>query len=187
MDIKQAIYTRRSIRAYQNKPVDKALIEQCIDAAVQAPTAMNSQPWAFAVITDAAILKDISDRTKAHLLSMMDKMPAFEGYREMLENPEFNVFYGAPAMVIVCSRPEASPAPQLDCALAAENFMLTARELGLGTCWIGFAGMYLSSPEAKRQFGIPESYAVQAPIIIGYPEGEFFSMEKNAPEMIFWK
>lgn len=187
MDIKEAIYTRRSVRGYQSKPVEKAAIEQLIDAAIQAPTAMNTQPWAFAVIQDAATLKDISDRTKAHLLSKMDEMPVFETYREILESPDFNVFYGAPALVIICARPKVSPIAGTDCALAAENMMLAARSLGLGTCWIGFAAMYLSSPEAKRQFGIPEDYSVEAPIIVGYLEGEFASMEKNPPEMIYWR
>jgi len=187
MEIREAIYTRRSIRAYQNKPVDRALIEQCIEAAVQAPTAMNAQPWSFAVIQDAAVLKDLSDRTKAHLLAVMDKMPALEGYRETIENPDFSVFYNAPALIIICARPDAGPAPTTDCATAAQNLMLTARSLGLGSCWIGFAGMYLSSAEAKRQFGIPEDYRVEAPIIIGYPDGEFSTMEKNPPQMIYWK
>lgn len=187
MDIRQAIYTRRSVRAYQAKPVDKALIEQLIEAAVQAPTGMNAQPWAFAVIQDAATLKDISDRTKAHLLSLMDKMPAFERYREALENPEFNVFYGAPALVIVCAKPDIGPTPQIDCALAAENLMLTARSLGLGTCWIGFSAIYLTTAEAKRQFGIPEDYLVEAPIIVGHPEGEFAPAERNPPDMIYWR
>lgn len=187
MDVKEVIYTRRSVRGYQSKPIEKATIEHLIDAAIQAPTAMNSQPWAFAVIQDAAVMKDISDRTKAHLLSKMDQMPALQGYRETLENPDFHVFYGAPAIIIICARPNVSPAPHVDCALAAQNMMLTARDLGLGTCWIGFAAMYLSTADAKRQFGIPEDYLVEAPIIVGYPEGEFGPMERNPPELIYWR
>lgn len=187
MDIKEAIYTRRSVRAYQSKPIEKALIEQCIDAAIQAPSAMNAQPWSFAVIQDAAVMKDISDRTKAHLLSQIDRMPAFEKYREALESPDFNVFYGASALIIICARPEMGPTPTIDCATAAQNLMLTARSLGLGSCWIGFAGMYLSTAEAKKQFGIPENYRVEAPVILGYPGGEFSTMERNPVEMIYWK
>lgn len=187
MDIKEAIYTRRSMRAYQNKPVDRALIEQCIDAAVQAPSAMNGQPWAFAVIEEPAMMNEISDRTKVHLLSLMDKMPAFERYREALSSPEFNVFYGAPALVIVLSKRDTSPIATVDCALAAQNLMLTARSLGLGTCWIGFAGIYLSSPEGRQHLGIGAEYDVQAPIIIGYPEAEFSRMERNPTEVLFWK
>ncbi len=187
MDIKEAIYTRRSIRAYQDKPVEKALIEQCIDAAVQAPTAMNGQPWAFAVIQDKTMLKELSDETKAFLLGMMDKMPAMERYRENLENPDYSVFYNAPALVIICSKPDSGPAPVIDSALAAENLMLMARSLGLGSCWIGFSGMYLGTDDARRKYGIPEGYGVQAPIVLGYPDSEFSRMDRNPTEIIYWK
>ena len=187
MDIKEAIYTRRSIRAYQSKPVEKSAIEQCIDAAIQAPNAMAEQPWSFAVIQDAAAMKELSDRTKAYLMSIMDKMPAFERYRDWLSNPDFDIFYGAPALVIVCARPKTSPAPATDCAVAAQNLMLMARSLGIGSCWIGFAGIYLSTAEGKKSLGIPEDYRVEAPIILGYPQGEFSTMDRNPVDIVFWK
>lgn len=187
MDIKEAIYTRRSMRRYHVKPVEKSLIEQCIDAAVQAPSAMNNQPWAFAVVEDAALMKEISDRAKAYLLGMMDKMPAFEKYREALSNPDFNIFYGAPALVIICSKRGNGPIAAVDCALAAQNLMLTARSFGLGTCWIGFAGLYLAGTEGRQMLSIGEDYEVQSPIILGYPEAEFSRMDRNPTEVLFWK
>lgn len=64
MDIKEAIYTRRSIRSYDNKPVDPGLARQMIEAAVQAPCGMGIEPWIFAVIQDREILTDLSGRCK---------------------------------------------------------------------------------------------------------------------------
>lgn len=176
-----------ALRAYQDKPVDRGLIEQLIDAAVQAPSGMNTQPWAFAVIQDRETLKDLSDRTKAFLLASQDKFPWVAGYREPLSNPDFHIFYNAPALVIVCAKPGSGELGRVDCTLAAENLMLMGRELGLGTCWIGFAGIYLCDPEASKRFGIPEGYEAIAPIIVGYPVEGFARMEKNAPEIVLWK
>ena len=87
MDIKEAIFTRRSIRAYENRPVDPGLVRQMIEAAVQAPCGMGIEPWKFAVIQDREILTDLSARTKTHMLGMIDQIPPLAQYRETLRIP----------------------------------------------------------------------------------------------------
>lgn len=116
---------------------------------------------------------------------MREQLPWLAGYLPMLENPDYSLFYGAPALVIIYARPEG-PVPQGDCCLAAENFMLAAWDMGLGTCWIGFAGLYFNLAETKKALGVPEDYAAVAQLIVGHPQGEIPAAEKNAPQMLFW-
>lgn len=187
MDFRDVLYTRRSVRQYEDKPLDEGVIDQLLDAAVQAPTAMNTQPWAFGVIQDAGLLKKISDHAKAGLLSIMQVKPEFERYREHMEDPEFNIFYNASALIVVMAKPGVSPDPKADCTMAAYNIMLAARNLGLGSCWIGFAYMYLSTPQGKQELGIPADYEIIAPVIVGHPAVELTTMEKNPPEVLFRK
>jgi nitroreductase len=187
MSALETIYARASCRQYNDTTVDKETIEKLIDAAVHAPTAMNTQPWVFGVIQDSDLLKKYSDITKKGLLDNLDKIPAFERYRDTLSDPNYHVFYNAPALVVIYAKPGVSPAAMIDCSMAAENLMLAAREMGLGTCWIGFATILFNSKEVKQELEVPEDYDAIAPLIIGYPQGDITVTEKNKAEILFWK
>jgi nitroreductase len=73
----------------------------------------------------------------------------------------------------------------IDYSLAAENLILAARAIGLGTCWIGFAQSYLATPEGKAQINLPPAYLPVAPIIVGYP-GSFPVPVPRKPAEIRW-
>ncbi len=70
-----------------------------------------------------------------------------------------------------------------DCALAAENLMLSAHGLGLGTCWIGFSQGYLNTPEGKQALGIPATWVPVAPIIVGHPKTVPAPVARREPEI----
>ncbi len=184
MNVEEAIASRYSVRRFLPRPLERATLDAVLVAATQAPSAMNAQPWAFGIVEGVAALQALSDRAKAYLLERLDQYPMLTRYRRILANPEHTVFYDAPALVIIYSRPRG-PQPEMDCCLAAMNFMLAAWERGLGTCWIGLAGMLLNDPAVKEEMGVPQDHVAVAPLVIGYPDGETPRVAKEPPVILF--
>ena len=185
MELMSALYTRRTVRKYLPTPIERGVIDGLIAAATQAPTGMNAQPWAFGVIAGVEALRALSDKTKAFMLGSLDTLPGLERYQQMFEDPAVNLCYGAPVMIVILGKPSGLTT-DYDCAMAAQNLMLAAWDQGLGSCWNGFAGMYMSQPQVKAELGIPADYSVIAPIIVGYADGDIPAVVKNPPEMVFW-
>ncbi len=168
MDLMEAIYHRRAVRSFTAAPVDPAVLSGLIDAAVQAPSAINLQPWRFAVARQRETLHKIATAAKAHLLSCMQPGSPFLRFREMLEDPAYDMFYGAPALIVISATSTEQQAAE-DCALAGQNLMLAAYSRGLGTCCIGFSRPWLSQPEGRRLLRIPAECGPVIPIIVGEP------------------
>lgn len=183
METMQAIGERRAVREYQAKPVDEATIRRLIDAAILAPSAINAQPWTFTVVRNESLLNRLSHDAKSHLLSASPGAQPRE-MEQRLHNDDFHIFYHAPALVVV-SAVNNDPWTVEDCAMAAENLMLAARDLGLGSCWIGLARSYLQTPAAKAALGIPASWIPVAPLIVGYP-AENPPATSRKPAEIIW-
>lgn len=99
MELKQAIYTRRSVRDYTDEPVKRQLINDLLEMASQAPSAMNNQPWAFVVIQDKALLRAYSDRAKVVCQAAMTSDSKLIELQEMLADAAFNVFYNSGTLI----------------------------------------------------------------------------------------
>ncbi len=168
MNIDQAIYGRRSTRDYTTQAIDEALIGRLIDAAVQAPSAVNQQPWTFMVLRDQALLDRVSREAKAYMLKAQSAELEDGHFLSLLNDEDFQIFYHAPALILISGNAPGQWMVE-DCALAAENLMLTAYAEGLGSCWIGFAQGFLNTPEGKNVLGLPLEWTPVAPIIVGYP------------------
>lgn len=184
MDLRQAIYGRRATRAFSDTPVDRKHIDALIDAAIQAPTAMNAQPWAFCVVRDAALLDHISREAKAHLLRSTEIGLAGDHFAALLADENFHIFYHAPALIAICTT-ESGDWSATDCTLAAQNMMLMAYSQGLGSCWIGFAQGWLGTKEGRAALDLPASWNVVAPIIIGYPKDSPQAPVRRSP-LVHW-
>jgi len=169
MELHQAIYTRRATREFTSEPVDRASLLRLIDAAIQAPSAVNEQTWSFTVVQDKAVLVRISNESKVHVLRAPPKDIPSRHLQELLRDRAFDIFYGAPALIVISSVLQNQWAIE-NCALAAENLMLAACAEGLGTCWIGFAQMWLATPAGKEALHVPATHLPVAPIIVGHPK-----------------
>jgi nitroreductase len=140
--------TRRSVRAYKPDPVPEALVRELLEAARWAPSAINSQPWEFIVVTDAEVRAAVCD--SARMLGV--RWPHIAQ---------------APVLVVICA-PRITPFSRDDCIFAGANLMLAATDRGLGTCWIGG----FSEATIRRLLGIPEGFVVAGMCTVGYPAGE---------------
>ena len=163
------IKTRRSVRNYADRPVSDEVIESIIDAGIHAPTGLGLQPWRFVVIRDKDIMKQMSTHCKPKLLKQLEgvNIDAAAQFKKMLRSEEFDIFYNAPVLIIVLGNKNA-PTADFDCAMCAQNMMLAAHSMGLGSCWIGTACLVQDNPEMLQKLKIPEDYKVVAPIIFGY-------------------
>ena len=164
MELLEAIHTRRSIRKYLDKPVSPEMIETIIKAAMAAPSAGNQQPWHFIVITDRARL---------------DAIPSFHPYSKMVLQ--------APPAILLCGDPDGKKWPTFwdqDLGAATQNVLLAARDLGLGTVWVGIYPEKDRMEGFRKLLGIPENIIPFSLVPVGWPDGKFEAVNRYRPELI---
>ena len=185
MTIFETILARRSVRSYKARKVDRTAISILLEAAVHAPTAIHQEPWAFVVIQDKALLRSLSDQAKPLFVAeAQEKGLEHAGHSfDIFSYPDFNVFYDASTLILICGKTSA-PSYAADCWLAAENLMLAACAMGLGTCVIGCALQALNTPETKIKLNIPEKFCVVAPIVVGFPDDEITQVLRKNPVIL---
>lgn len=186
MELVEALKTRRSVRKYKSDQVPDETIRELIELATWAPSGMNRQPWVFAVVQDRELMRRISGRAKARVLDRMKEMPVLGRYGGMMADPDFNIFYDAPTLVLIYGDPAALTF-RYDCSMAALNLMLAAWDRGIGSCWIGFAQFAGNAPEIKEELNVPPEYELVAPVILGYPEAVPAKTSRKEPRIVSWK
>jgi len=184
--VAQAIFHRRSVRHFSSQEVDRETVRQLLWAAVQAPSAMNRQPWAFAVFHGRKRLSTYSERAKRYLIATYPTSFELHPRSQLYEDPNYDVFHGAGTLIVIYAD-HGLLHPNEDCCLAAANLMLAAHGVGLGTCPIGFVRGWLDLFETKRELGVPEHYAAVFPLVLGYPEGITPPTSRKEPNIVCWK
>jgi nitroreductase len=149
MDVMEAIRTRRSVRSYEDRPVEDDKLLAVLEAGRLAPSAKNMQEWRFVVARDAA--------TRRKLMAAA-KNQSFVGE--------------APVVIACCADTDehvmscGQLSYPIDVAIAMDHMTLKAVEEGLGTCWIG--AFY--EDQAKKALGVPEAIRVVELLALGYPK-----------------
>ncbi len=181
----EAIKSRRSVRAYDAKPVPKELVRAVIEAGNEAPSAMNSQPWRFVVVEDAAAKKQLLaaalPKAKAITEKVKDIDPErYEAIKKRYAELPDPVYYSAPVIVFVIGNGMYAAH---SCPLACENMMLAAHALGLASCWVGFGAMVTDDQEVRGLLELKEGDSIYGPILIGYPKAHPPRPPKKDPKV----
>ena len=186
--LQDALFGRRSVREFTGKKPDQETLRQLLAAAVRAPTAVHEEPWRFLIVQDPVTLARVSDRAKTLFTEHVKRLHLDRDNRGLaaFSRPDFNVFYNAGTLIVICAR-TANPFGPADCWLAAENLMLAAHALGLGTCVIGSAVDALNAADLKTELGIPSDLTAIAPIIVGTPAAPGTATARKPAEIIAWR
>ena len=174
MELFEAIKTRRSVRTYQDKPVENEKLQAVLDAVRMAPSWANMQCWRMVVVKDKAAREKISD------LSYVESYFSPKGYKS---NPSKKALAAAPVVIVLCADPAQSGVLWdqdyylVDAGIAAQNLMLAARSLGLGTV---FVGVY-DEEKVKKLLNIPASVRIIGLLPLGYPTEEKKDGPKRKP------
>jgi nitroreductase len=174
MDFFDLIKKRKSCRHYEERPVEKEKIEKCLEAAFQAPSALNSQPWKFYVATGEIRdkLTDIISKYPIYIADLYDEFPELNSEEKRKEISEFAKNLGKAPVIIVVTMPETKnqnvrKMHLISCGAAIENFWLAATALGLGSVCLTSAAFI---EKDLLEFLNVKGEEVVAVILLGYPE-----------------
>jgi nitroreductase len=149
MDVFEAIEKRYSVRGYKPDPVEDEKLRRVLEAARQAPTAANRQPFRMLVV---------------HTAGREEELARVYGRGWLTQAPLVVVFVAVPGEA--WRRMDGKPYDEVDATIAMDHFVLAATDLGLGTCWIA-----AFDPAAAREvFGLPDDVEPVALTPLGYPD-----------------
>lgn len=157
------IGSRRSIRSYRTEQIKDAELEAILNAAIYAPSGMNQQRWHFTVVQNPAMFAQMKEILRENMLNSGIPFLA-----ERAAAPDFTAFFNAPTLVIITAEEERA---RLECGMAAENMMLAAESLNIGSCVMGSSELLFQSERGaalKAELGIPAGFSHVCGVTLGY-------------------
>ena len=189
----QFLRSRRSIRYFKDKPVEKQKIQRLIEIARYAPTASNTQLVEWLVFNDKDTLKGFAKMAVDWARALLEKdprsanLPYIPGIVAAWDFGYDAVLRDAPAMV-VATAPKEDLNGTVNLSLALSYLELAAPSMGLGTCWAGLLkGALQTWPPLQKAIGLPQDHSHYYPMMLGYPKAKYFRLPQRKPPKITWK
>jgi len=161
-EVIHVIKQRRSVRAYQEKQLKEDDLQTILEAGLWAPSAHNSQPWHFTVIQDPDLIRHMSTISSEDMAKSSIKWMARIGQSGR------SIFHNAPTVVIVSGKKDEFLDPLIDCSAAAQNLLLAAEALDIGSCWIGLIRFFFEHEDEVRKLQLPAGHKPFYAICLGY-------------------
>ncbi|MDL2322149.1 nitroreductase family protein [Desulfosarcina sp. OttesenSCG-928-B08] len=187
----QFLRSRRSVRRFKSRPVDRADLQQVIEIARYAPTAANSQLVRWRVMDDQKQITAIAEKVIDWIRKWLEKdktsaPPYMVRVIKNWENGVDSIFHSAPCLVVAMA-PEAARNGMVDLILSLSYLELAAPGFGLGTCWAGMLqGALKDLPSLRMDLGIPPDFPFYYTLMIGYGAVKYHRLpQRKAPEIIW--
>jgi nitroreductase len=161
----EAIASRRSVRGYAEEQITKEQREALVTAALQSPSAVDRQPWHFSVVQDRALLEKINEAAHDHAVKDLGSYAA-----ALFGRPGYHVFFGAPTVFFISLDKDAPNGQYVDAGIAAENIVLAAMGLGLGSVILGMPREAFFSDQGdgfRKALDFPENYDFAIAVAVG--------------------
>jgi nitroreductase/NAD-dependent dihydropyrimidine dehydrogenase PreA subunit len=174
--------SRRSIRAYADRPVPRPVIDELLDVARFAPTASNAQEVGWIVTVEPGKMRELAGLTAAFFADKGGRAK----YSAMWELGRDYFLRGAPALV-VAHTPSDAPFGAADCGIALTFLELAAVSRGLGACWAGLLTIAAAGSAPLRQaLALPEGRTVQGGLMLGTPRVRYAGVPPRNPARVAW-
>lgn len=189
----QFLRSRRSIRSFKEKSVDRELLQKAIDIARFAPSASNRQPVHWLVLEQEESVKKVTDLVAdwmRYMIKTHPEMAADRNFDKIVESHEAGIdrICRHARHLVFCYADKSQATAETDCAIALTYLELALPALGLGDCWGGYVNFASKWwPPLKEFLGIPENMDVYAVAMVGYPKFRYHRMPERNPAPVLWR
>jgi nitroreductase len=189
MDMLEFIKSRRSIRVFEQEMPSRAVIQECLEAAIWAPNPTNQQPWEFIVLageklakvnacieqhffermqgSDPADLPEACEKRKDEIMETLSRVAERDDINSATFFEKMLRFFDAPVAVLFLHYARDNDSYKYGTAAALQNFLLAAHARGLGTCWLGV--VTICREDIKALLEIPDDKTLLGGVAVGIP------------------